>query len=64
MYIGEPIRPLTVLEDLELRRERLIELISLGLVSPTLNMQIRKAVLQLDHEITALKNKAHKRAAA
>jgi hypothetical protein len=64
MFIGEPIRPLTVLEDLELRRERLVELISLGLVSPTLNIQIRKAVLHLDQEITALKNKVQKRAAA
>jgi hypothetical protein len=64
MFIAGSIRPLSLLEDLELRRERLAELISLGLVSPTLNIQLRKAILQLDQEITVLKTKTPKRAAA
>jgi hypothetical protein len=55
MFIGGPIRPLSTLEDLELRRERLGELITLKLVSPTLSGQIRKAILQLDQEIASIK---------
>jgi hypothetical protein len=64
MFIGGSIRPLSLLEDLELRRERLAELISLKLVSPTLNTQLHKAILQLDQEITVAKTKSQKRAAA
>jgi hypothetical protein len=64
MFIGDSIRPLSVLEDLELRRERLAELIALGLVSPTLSVQIRKALLQVEQQILSLKNQPQKRAAA
>jgi hypothetical protein len=64
MFIGDSIRPLSVLEDLELRHERLAELIALDLVSPTLSLQIHKALLQLEQQILALKNQTQKRAAA
>jgi hypothetical protein len=43
------------LEDLELRRHRLSELIELELVSPSLSEQIKKAIGQLDQQISALK---------
>jgi hypothetical protein len=64
MFIGGSIRPLSTLEEMELRRERLGELISLGLVSPTLSGQIRKAIQQLDQEIASLKGKTQQRMAA
>ena len=64
MFIGDSIRPLSLLEDLELRHERLAELIALDLVSPTLRLQIHKALLQLEQQILALKNQTQKRAAA
>jgi hypothetical protein len=44
-------RPVTGLEDLELRRDRLAELIRLQLVSPTLAGQIRRAITQLEQQI-------------
>jgi hypothetical protein len=43
------------LEDLELRRHRLAELIALDLVSPSLSEQIKKAIAQLDMQISAMK---------
>jgi hypothetical protein len=43
------------LEDLELRRHRLDELIKLELVSPSLSDQIKKAIVQLDQQIATLK---------
>jgi hypothetical protein len=43
------------LEDLELRRHRLAELIALDLVSPSLAEQIKKAIAQLDVQISAMK---------
>jgi hypothetical protein len=64
MVISGSFRPLSTLEEMELRRERLGELISLGLVSPTLSGQIRKAILQLDEQIASLKNQTQKRLAA
>ena len=48
-------RPLSQLEDLELRRDRLSELIALDLVSPSLSEQIKKAVTQLDQQISEMK---------
>jgi hypothetical protein len=48
-------RELSQLEDLELRRHRLAELIELQLVSPSLSEQIKKAIAQLDQQITAIK---------
>ncbi len=55
MFLAGSHRELSQLEDLELRRHRLAELITLGLVSPSLTEQIRKAVIQLDEQILALK---------
>jgi hypothetical protein len=48
-------RPVSGLEDLELRRDRLQELVRLELVSPTLGEQIRKAIAQLDRQIAEAK---------
>jgi hypothetical protein len=48
-------RPLSQLEDLELRRARLDELIKLELVAPSLGEQIKKAITQLDQQIMAMK---------
>jgi hypothetical protein len=48
-------RPLSQLEDLELRRARLDELIKLELVAPSLSEQIKKAITQLDQQIMAMK---------
>ncbi len=64
MFVGGMIRPLTELEDLELRNERLAELIRLELVSPTLAEQLRRAMVQLDHQIAILKATAQQRLAA
>jgi len=56
MFIGGSIdRPVSGLEDLELRRDRLQELITLQLVSPTLAEQIRKAIAQLNEQITSVR---------
>ncbi len=55
MILAGTARPLSELEDLELRRHRLGELIELDLVSPSLGEQIRKAIIQLDQQITAMK---------
>ncbi len=63
MYLAGSIRQLSELEDLELRRHRLAELITLGLISPSLTEQVRKAVMQLDQQIAALKNQAVRNAA-
>jgi hypothetical protein len=57
-------RPVSGLEDLELRRERLAELIRLQLVSPTLGDQIRKAIAQLDRQIADAKQVQPMRLAA
>ena len=53
MYIGSALaaRPVSGLEELELRRDRLQELITLQLVSPTLAAQIRQAITQLNEQI-------------
>ncbi len=64
MFIGGSVRPLSALEELELRRDRLQELINLGLVSPTLGDQIRKAIVQLDEQIAVAKTETHLRLAA
>jgi hypothetical protein len=64
MIDGAMIRPLTELEDLELRSERLAELIRLQLVSPTLADQLRKAMVQLDEQIAIMKAAAQQRLAA
>jgi hypothetical protein len=48
-------RELSQLEDLELRRHRLAELIELQLVSPSLGEQIKKAIGQLDQQISGMK---------
>jgi hypothetical protein len=63
MIVGGIFRPLSTLEDLELRRERLMELITLGLVSPTLISQINRALTQLDQQIADIKSPLQKRAA-
>ncbi len=55
MFIGCSFRPLSAIEELELRRERLSELIQLGLVSPTLSRQITKSLSQLEAQISSLK---------
>jgi len=64
MIVGATIRPLTELEDLELRSERLAELIRLQLVSPSLAEQLRKAMVQLDQQIVIMKAAAQQRIAA
>ena len=55
MVFAGAIRPLSGLEDLELRRHRLAELITLELVSPSLSEQIKKALVQIDQQITLMK---------
>jgi hypothetical protein len=51
-------RELSPLEDLELRRHRLAELIALELISPSLSEQIKKAIGQLDQQISAMKEQS------
>lgn len=63
MLIPGPSRPLSELEDMELRRDRLRELIALKLVSPTLSQQIRMAVRELEWQIAKLKNDRQRLAA-
>ncbi len=63
MFLAGSHRQLSELEDLELRRHRLAELITLGLVSPSLTEQIRKAVVQLDEQIMSLKQQSMRVAA-
>ena len=53
MHIAGSIRPLNALDDMELRRHRLAELINLGLVSESLAEQLGKAVVELDRQIAA-----------
>ena len=55
MVLAGANRPLSDLEDLELRRHRLAELIALDLVAPSLAEQIKKAVIQLDQQISLMK---------
>ena len=55
MLLAGSTRPLSELEDLELRRARLDELIKLKLVAPSLSEQIKKAIVQLDQQIMAMK---------
>jgi len=55
MQLAGASRPLSDLEDLELRRHRLAELIALELVSPSLSEQIKKAIIQLDQQIGLMK---------
>jgi hypothetical protein len=65
MVLAGANRPLSELEDLELRRHRLSELIALELVSPSLSEQIKKAVQQLDTQIATMKQQhAQQRLAA
>jgi hypothetical protein len=66
MYIGglAADRPVSGLEELELRRDRLQELITLQLVSPTLSEQIRKAIAQLNEQITSIRAERTLRLAA
>jgi hypothetical protein len=63
MVLAGANRPLSELEDLELRRHRLAELIQLDLVSPSLSEQIKKAVTQLDQQISQMKENAKRIAA-
>jgi hypothetical protein len=63
MFIAGSSRPLSELEDLELRRDRLRELVMLKLVSPTLGQQIRKALGELDRQIKGMKTQPVRRAA-
>jgi hypothetical protein len=56
-------RPLSQLEDLELRRARLDELIRLELVAPSLSEQLKKAINQLDQQILAMKQQPMRLAA-
>jgi hypothetical protein len=55
MVLAGSNRPLSDLEDMELKRHRLAELIALELVSPSLSQQIQKAIDQLDHQISLMK---------
>ena len=55
MFLAGSNRPLSELEDLELRRHRLDELIQLQLVAPSLSEQIKKAIAQLDEQISVMK---------
>jgi len=55
MVLAGANRPLSEIEDLELRRHRLAELIALDLVSPSLGEQIKKAIDQLDDQIRMMK---------
>jgi hypothetical protein len=64
MVLAGSIRPLSELEDLELRRHRLAELVSLELVSPSLGEQIKKAIAQLDQQISMMKQNYVQRIAA
>ncbi len=64
MVLAGANRPLSELEDLELRRHRLAELIALELVSPSLSEQIKKAIVQLDQQISAMKQESTQRIAA
>ena len=53
MHIAGSTRPLNALDDLEARRHRLAELVTLGLVSESLAEQLGKAVVELDRQISA-----------
>jgi hypothetical protein len=64
MVLAGSNRPLSELEDLELRRHRLDELIRLELVAPSLSEQIKKAIVQLDQQITKMKMEQPMRIAA
>jgi hypothetical protein len=64
MVLAGSTRPLSDLEDLELRRHRLAELITLELVSPSLSAQIKKAIVQIDQQITTMKMPQLQRMAA
>ncbi len=55
MVLAGGNRPLSELEDLELKRHRLADLIELDLVSPSLAEQIKKAIIQLDQQISQMK---------
>jgi hypothetical protein len=57
-------RPLSDIEDLELRRDRLAELIALDLVSPSLSDQITRAIDQIDAQITGIRHEQWSRKAA
>ncbi len=46
------------LDELEMRRHRLAELLDLGLVSNTLSLQIARSIAALDWEIAAVRQKA------
>ena len=56
MHIAGSIRPLNDLDDMELRRHRLAELVTLGLVSASLAEQLSKAVAELDQQIAAARS--------
>jgi hypothetical protein len=55
MVLAGATRPLSEIEDLELRRHRLTELIELDLVSPWMTEQIKKAIVQLDEQMGLIK---------
>jgi hypothetical protein len=64
MFLAGSERINSELEELELRRHRLAELVALELVSPSLSEQIKKAVAQLDQQIQAMKQPQPARIAA
>ena len=53
--VGSP-RPLSDLDDLEVRRHRLAELVDEGLVSSTMGQHLAKAVAELDLRIAAARD--------
>ena len=63
MYMRIVTGPLSELEELELRHDRLLELVKLELVSPTLAEQIQKAVGQIAEQIKNIKAMRQRRAA-
>ena len=52
-HIAGSIRPLTDLDELELRRHRLSELVEQHLVSSSLSSQLTRTVAELDRQIAA-----------
>jgi hypothetical protein len=54
MVLAGAYRPLSEIEDLELRRHRLTELIELELVSPHMCEQIKKAIVQIESQIRTI----------
>jgi hypothetical protein len=64
MYIGKPKRPLSGLDDLEVHRERLLELIDAGLVTMGERHRFTMALAEIERQIDAIRNQFQRRAAA